>query len=295
VTGGRLTYDLGSGLAFYSSGTLRTVLTSTIRFPEGWTIHPLVGGLANRSDSFAFAAMLTAPTLSDSLFLYQQEGGLTLIARSGDPAPHVAGALYDTQFGGYALNDTDEVAFETDLSCVAPCTTPDFISGVFMAGLPRVQIPNGDFEAPGEGRLPAGWSTTWSDPGAGSAFRYDSGGADSWTGGANLRLHVPSGGGSTFVLSDPLPVVPETNLLISARMRYSLPSSSDDVFLTVIQVNRAGDSVGFNEGKDEKGEEFWSWHSKRIRVRIVPEAVAIRLRLGLVASSEAYMDVDSVR
>jgi hypothetical protein len=267
-------------------GSRRTLVSPATRTQDGWKVA--VGqGAANRFDTLAFHARLTDPAGNEreGVGLYQQET-LFLLAREGDPLPGVKGTVFSGRFGAPVINNCGDVLFSAWLT---PTT------GIFFGGLPRLKIPNGDFERSGPGSLPEAWTTSWSDPPTGAAYRYDSSGGDSWTGNASLRLHVGPGGGTTFVVSDPIPVAPASSFLVSARMRYSLVSTSDDVFLTVIQLNRQGESVGFNEVMDEAGEEQWEWHSKRIRIQLAPDAIAIRIRIGLVASTETYADVDSIR
>jgi photosystem II stability/assembly factor-like uncharacterized protein len=156
-------------------------------------------------------------------------------------------------------------------------------------------IPNGDFEALGDNGLPAHWQTVWHNSGSGSAVQYDSGGADAFQGNSVLRLHVDPGGGSTFVLSDAIPVAPGATYLISSRMRFNLASDLDAVFFSIVQSDNEGHAVGFDEVRGRKGENFWTWRPRRILIRTSPGTTSIRIRFGLVSADESYLDVDAVR
>jgi photosystem II stability/assembly factor-like uncharacterized protein len=163
------------------------------------------------------------------------------------------------------------------------------------AGGLHVDIPNGDFEALGENGLPTYWQIVWHNAGSGAAFQYDSGGADAFQGNSVLRLHVDPGGGSTFVLSDAIPVAPGATYLISSRMRFNLASGADSVFFSVIQFDHADMEVGFAEVRSRKGENPWRWQPRWLRIRMRPDAVSIRIRFGLVADGESYLDIDAMR
>jgi len=154
---------------------------------------------------------------------------------------------------------------------------------------------NGDFELPGDNGLPAGWQIVWHESGTGDAFRYDSGGTDAMKGTSVLRLHVDAGGASTFVLSDEMPVLPTTSYVVNGWMRYSLRSEEDSVFFSVIQFDAAGNVVGFDEVRGVKGDNYWQWIPKRVLIRTSPAASSIRVRVGLVSTTESSLDVDDVR
>jgi photosystem II stability/assembly factor-like uncharacterized protein len=156
-------------------------------------------------------------------------------------------------------------------------------------------IPNGDFERLDENGLPAHWQIVWHNSGSGAAFQYDSGGADAFQGNSVLRLHVDPGGGSTFVLSDAIPIAPGTTYQISSRMRFNLAADSDAVFFSIIQFDNDGNVVGFDEVRGRQGENYWTWQARRLLIRTSPNTTSIRIRFGLLAAGESYMDVDAVR
>jgi hypothetical protein len=107
-------------------------------------------------------------------------------------------------------------------------------------------------------------------------------------------LHVNPGGGSTFVLSDPVPVAPDSLYLIGTQMRYYSESDSDAVFLSVIQFDAAGNIVGFDEASGHKGDNYWAWHQKALNIRTALSAKSIRIRFGLSTAGESYLDVDDL-
>ena len=98
-----------------------------------------------------------------------------------------------------------------------------------------------------------------------------------------------------FVVSGKIPVDPDTNYRITSQMRYSFESDLDSALLSVTQFDTSGRVVGFDEVAGRKGENFWTWQSKGLIVRTLPSATAIQIRLGLIAASESYLDVDDVR
>jgi hypothetical protein len=110
-----------------------------------------------------------------------------------------------------------------------------------------------------------------------------------------LRLHVPSGGGTTFVVSDPIPVAADAAYMVTAKMQYYLNSDSDRVFFTIIQSDPSGNNVGIDEVTGIRGDNTWNWVPKGMLIRTKPGASSIRIRLGLVASTETSIDIDSVQ
>ena len=98
-----------------------------------------------------------------------------------------------------------------------------------------------------------------------------------------------------FVVSGKIPVDADTNYRITSQMRYSFASDLDSALLSVIQFDGSGNVVGFDEVAGRKGENFWTWQPKGLIVRTLPSAAAIQIRLGLIAASESYLDVDDVR
>ena len=156
-----------------------------------------------------------------------------------------------------------------------------------------MQHPDG-FEIPGTGGLPVHWTTAWTNFGQGEAHMYDSNGEDSFEGRITLRLHVGPSGGAEFVLSDPIPVSPKTDYFLQARMRYNLVGGADSVYYTVIQFDSGGNELGLNETRGIAGDDFWTWQPKRLLLHTTPNAAFIRIRFGLIAASESYLDVDAV-
>jgi hypothetical protein len=152
-----------------------------------------------------------------------------------------------------------------------------------------------DFEETGTGNLPRRWSISWSNSGAGEATLYASGGVYSYSGNRVLRLHVGPGGGSTFVLSDPLPVQPAATYTLSAQMRYALESDSDLAAFTILQYDEAGKEIDISELDGTKEDNRWTWVMKSLFVRTLPETRYLRIRFGLLTAAEAYMDIDALR
>jgi hypothetical protein len=104
---------------------------------------------------------------------------------------------------------------------------------------------------------------------------------------------VAEGGGSVFALSDPLPVAATALYRISARLRYKLDGADDRVFLAVVQYDASGREIAVDEVQGSR-DNGWRWKLKRVLVRAREDAVSIRIRFGLKAGSEAYLDVDAL-
>ncbi len=152
-----------------------------------------------------------------------------------------------------------------------------------------------DFDVSGIGGLPMHWSIVWANSGSGDVWRYDSGGSDAYSGSSTLRLHVRPGGGSIFVLSDPVPIFQDRTYAIAVQMRYALPSDSDFVYFTVLQYDTAGNEIAINELDGLAQENHWTWKEKPIWIHTLPTAASLRIRFGLMSTIEAYVDIDALR
>jgi hypothetical protein len=240
----------------------------------------------NASELVAFSSGTSASVEAGALFVSDVPRIFRLML-PGDPAPGADGVFQDGQFRSFALNDAGEIAFHARLCC------GEFTEGIFLGSLGYPEIPNGSFETPGEGRLPAGWSIWWANSGVGEVFRYDGAGQFAFQGTSVLRLHVAEGGGSIFALSDALPVASGALYRFNARLRYILDGADDRVFLTVLQYDAAGREVGIDEVQGGR-DNAWRWRSKRVVVRARGDAASLRIRVGLKAGSETYLDVDAL-
>jgi hypothetical protein len=220
--------------------------------------------------------------------LFQSVGGMVRkLAESGDTAPgtdHKTFAVTESLL----QNDRGDVALLSGLCCGS------FTEGIFLSTHPGLQIPNGNFELAGDSGLPASWQTVWHNSGDGDAFRFSGDGADALKGTSVLRLHVSAGGGSTFVLSDEIPIPPDSTYILSSWMRYNL-SSAESVFFSVLQFDTSGNVVGFDEVRGISGENDWHWKPERLLIHTTPVTSSVRIRFGLISDSESYLDVDAVQ
>jgi hypothetical protein len=219
---------------------------------------------------------------------FSSDGQIATLAMRGDLTPAIDGRTYALQgFDLIQLNNSETAAFQAPLCC------GKYMSGMFLASLRLPKIPNGGFNVPGENDLPAAWTTSWTNSGKAQAFQYY--GADSFEGSATLRLHVQTGGGSVFVLSDPVAIAQETYYLLACRMRFNFDSPSDKAFFSLIHFDSKGGVIGFNEVEGLHGESRWTWESKRMLIHIPPGTAFIRIRFGLITNQENYLDVDALR
>jgi hypothetical protein len=215
-------------------------------------------------------------------------GGIYPIAVTGDSAPDAAGKFSPDFTPFIDSNRLGDILFQSNLF---GSTYP---RGIFRASLPSPVVPNAGFEASAPGGPPEHWTTTWTNSGKGEAGQYDSGGQDSYEGNAGLRLHVAAGGGAVFVVSDPVPIDSFADFYLQCRMRYNLASASDSVYFTVIQTDDHGNTVGVDEMRATAGDNFWNWQPARLLFSTATTARFIRIRFGLIASSESNLDVDAV-
>jgi hypothetical protein len=78
-------------------------------------------------------------------------------------------------------------------------------------------------------------------------------------------------------------------------MRYNLNSPSDAAVFTVLQYDADGNEIAINELDGTAGDNFWTWALKAMCIRTRPDAAAVRIRFGLIASRELYLDVDAIQ
>ena len=78
-------------------------------------------------------------------------------------------------------------------------------------------------------------------------------------------------------------------------MRYNLASPADAVYFSAIQFDAAGNPVGFNEVGGNSEDNQWTWRPKALPIRTTSNATSVRIRFGLVSTSETYLDIDAVR
>ena len=83
--------------------------------------------------------------------------------------------------------------------------------------------------------------------------------------------------------------------LITSQMRYNLATAADAVYFSVIQFDEAGNQVGYDEVRGNAGDNYWTWIPKVLRIGTTSNTTSIRIRFGLVSSTETYLDVDAVR
>jgi hypothetical protein len=264
-------------------------------------IPPSTRFSTNESNMLAFTSEITGTPRLFGLFLFADES-VSRIALLGDRAPQTTNQTFETLPTGWSggggaydsedrirLNNSGEMLFRSRLCC------GPWDQGLFMASMFHLEVPNGSFESDGGGNYPAGWSTAWSNSGTGQVTRFEGGADSSFRGTSCLRLHVAPGGGSTFVLSDPIAVNSEATYLVSSRLRYNLSNTSDRVYFTALQYDGQGNELGLDELQGKKGDNLWNWQTQRINIRTRKDTAFIRIRFGLKSTDAADLDVDAVR
>jgi hypothetical protein len=217
-------------------------------------------------------------------------GSLSKVLLGNDAAPGTNGESFFWS-DWFSLGNSGRIAVHSTVCCGT------FKEGIFLgqAVLPPYNIPNGEFEALGPGGLPEHWQTVWTNSGTGEAFQYNGTEPEIFSGTSALRLHVDQGGGSLFVLSDPIPIASNARYLITSQMRYGLASPDDAVYFSIIQFDAADNPVGFDEVRGSSEDNQWTWVPKALPIRTTANTASIRIRFGLVSSTENYLDVDAVR
>jgi hypothetical protein len=239
----------------------------------------------------AYLLPASANNLGFGLFVLNDRGvsGLATEFPTGgsDIAPGTGGGTFVGIDWPIVTNDVGDVVF------LAGVLNSSYKLGIFRASIPAPAVANPDFEAVAPSGLPDHWTTNWVNSGRGEAEQYDSNGIDSYSGDGVLRLHVGPPSGSVFVLSDPIPVLPGEDFLIQCRMRYYL-TGSDSVYFTVLQYDSAGHEVDLWQVVGGPGDNYWQWVPEQIMFKAAPTAASIRIRFGLNAATESYLDVDSI-
>jgi hypothetical protein len=277
------------GLFLVSQGVIEKVVADGDPVPGTPNLAMSTYGFdINNPGMVAVSAYRNAVSGGPALFSYSK-GDVFPIFAPGDVAPGTDGGSFFKDLSEFFVSDLGAVIFHSTLCC------GKYKEGIFRASFPHASIPNGSFETSGDNGLPASWQTAWSNSGSGEASRFECGAGCAFEGNSVLRLHVNAGGGSTFVVSDPIPISPDSAYLITSQMRYYLNSNSDAVYVSLIQSDSAGNTVGFDEVTGNRQDNSWTWVPKGMLIRSKPDARSIRIRIGLVCSSESYLDVDAVR
>jgi hypothetical protein len=166
--------------------------------------------------------------------------------------------------------------------------------GLFLARLVKADsIYTDGFDVAGEDGLPLHWSTAWNNFGFGDSGRYDSSGQDSFDGCCTLRLHTAAGGGATFIVSDSIPARPSQFYRLTAQIRQALRDLNSKLFFSVIQYDDAGNDIAITEVGLTWGD--WSWQPLSMLILTSKETAGIKIRFGLVAAAEYFVDIDSLR
>jgi hypothetical protein len=274
------------GIFLISRGTIENVVADFEPLPG----YPLIvmtspGFDMNNLGVAAFSATIGTPA-GLALFSYSKGNVFSIFLPGGEAPLPESGAFKDLK--EFFVDDTGAVLFHTTLCCGR------YKEGIFRASYPHAAIPNGSFETLGDNGMPAGWQLTWTNSGSGDVRQYNCG-TCALDGLSVLRLHVGAGGGSVFVVSDPIPVTPSGAYMVSGQMRYQLNSANDAVWFTIIQMDSAGNMVDLTEVQGVKSDNTGDWVPKGMLIRTKPSAASVRIRIGLTSATETTLDVDSVR
>jgi hypothetical protein len=285
----------GQGLFLFSSGEVRKIVADRDPVPGSPDSVILFGGAEfsfNNLGMAIFSAYMQTRLPNGfqafpGVFSYAA-GSLSRILLKYDAAPGTDGESF-VGSDSLSLGNSGQVGLHATVCCGT------FKEGIFLGQIVALPIPNGDFQALGGGGLPEHWQTVWTNSGTGEAFQYNGTEPEIFSGTSALRLHVDQGGGSLFVLSDPIPIASNARYLITSQMRYGLASPDDAVYFSIIQFDDSDNPVGFDELRGSSEDNHWTWVPKALPIRTTANTASIRIRFGLVSSTENYLDVDAVR
>jgi hypothetical protein len=265
-------------------------------FPGGYAIlddtgQKISAGVSAEND-LGLGLFLARTRPADSYEAYdlfmQQAGRIVRVVNANQPIPGSDKEFF-TGMGGFELNGSGDVLIQTGICC------SESVEGLFVASPRHPPVPNGDFETAAASGLPAGWEISWVNTGHGDVSLYSGSDSNPYTGKSILRLHAATGGGSPFVVSDSIPIDGGIAYLLTARWRYKLQAESDAVFFTILQSDAAGNVIAMDEVKGVRRGNYPNWEPTAILFRTRPETASIRIRFGLIAGAESYLDVDAVR
>ena len=288
----------GQGLFLFSPREIRKIFANGDLVPgtsDSGISLTFVGGVdffLNNLGMAIFAGIVNIGGRYSSAGVFSYAAGsLSKVLLQYDAAPGTDGESVVWLPDWYSLGNSGRIALHATVCC------GKFKEGIYLGQIapPPYNIPNGDFEALGGGGLPEHWQIVWTNSGTGEAFQYNGTAPEIFSGTSALRLHVDQGGGSLFVLSDPMPIATNAPYLITSQMRYSLASPADAVYFSVIQFDSADNPVGFDEVRGNAEDNQWTWVAKALPIRTTSNTTSIRIRFGVVSATETYLDVDAVR
>ncbi len=292
-----------AGIFLYSDGQLSALVVNgeplpsdpgrmiVLLYDDGYSVYSLLNEISFGPLGEVVFTAYKARDLGDisSIAIFRKdEGSIHSLVVNWDPAPGSGGQFANSFLPFVATNGLGDVVFLSNLS------GSSYVRGLFRVSPLSPDVPNAGFEAATKDGLPEHWTTTWTNFGKGSAWDYDTDGRDSLEGNSNLRLEVAPSGGAVFIVSDPIPVSSDADYFLQSRMRYNLSGSSDSVYFTVIQSDSNGNTVGLEETMGVQGDNFWTWQPRRLLFHTTPNAAVIRIRFGLIASTESVVDIDAV-
>lgn len=152
---------------------------------------------------------------------------------------------------------------------------------------------NGSFETDANSNnFPDFWETTWLNGTSTGAFAtrtiYDP-----TNGSYEYRLYNGTGDASSYVfaVSNLILVLPNTTYKAEAMMKYTLAATAYAHF-TVIQLDAAGNEVGYNHQQFNNGG--WTWHDNANVFVTTANTSNIVIRLAVGGEVSAYLDFDAV-
>ena len=97
------------------------------------------------------------------------------------------------------------------------------------------------------------------------------------------------------MLSDPWDVLPDTDYVVTVPVRFYFQSPDENGFVSLIQYDHDGHEIALDEIRLTRGQSLWRWESRILSFRTRRDAAFVRMRLGLSAPLETYLDVDGIQ
>jgi hypothetical protein len=110
-----------------------------------------------------------------------------------------------------------------------------------------------------------------------------------------VRMHVGARGGAAFLLSSAIPIEGDRAFAITAQLRYVLSDRGDEADFVILEFDDRGAIIAEHHLTGRPADSMWQWQARTQAFATTPQTRAIRIRFGLAAAAESYLDIDSVR
>jgi hypothetical protein len=89
--------------------------------------------------------------------------------------------------------------------------------------------------------------------------------------------------------------LPDADYVVTVPVRFYFQSQDESGFVSLIQYDRNGNEIALDEIRLTRGQSLWTWEPQILSIHTRPATAFVRMRLGLSAPIEAYLDVDGIQ